>query len=44
MGTITDPVIAEQNKQITSFRDAANKMLICLKKFKEHLDLMEADF
>ena len=35
--------IQEQNKEITAFRIAANQMLITLKKFKEHLDIMEGE-
>ena len=30
--------------QITAFKHAASQMLTNLRKFKEHLDLMEADF
>ena len=44
MGGISDPAIQEQNKQITNFKVNAGQMLATLKKFKEHLDLMEADF
>ncbi len=44
MGSISEPAIQEQMKQITTFRVAANTMLQTLKKFKEHIDLMESDF
>ena len=44
MGVISDPIIQEQQKQITTFKIAATQMLVNLKKFKEHLDLMEGDF
>lgn len=43
MGGISDVAIQEQNKEITAFRIAANQMLITLKKFKEHLDIMEGE-
>jgi len=44
MGYISEPAIQEQSKQITQFKINASQMLTTLKKFKEHLDLMEADF
>ena len=44
MGVISDPIIQEQNSQITSFKIAATQMNVTLRKFKTHLDLMEGDF
>ena len=44
MGSISDPAIQEQNMQITQFKINATTMLQTLKKFKDHLDIMEAEF
>ena len=44
MGMISDPIVQEQNMQITSFKHAAGQMLSSLRQFKKHLDLMEGEF
>ena len=44
MGQISDPAILEQSTQITQFKLAATQMLLTLRKFKDHLDVMEGDF
>jgi hypothetical protein len=36
--------IQNQNSQITAFKIAATQMLVGLKKFKEHLDIMEGEY
>ena len=43
MGGISDVAIQEQKKEITSFKLNADQMLITLKKFKSHLEIMEGE-